>query len=318
MPKISIIMSVFNTAPYLRNAIDSILNQSFTDFELIIVDDASTDSSRDIISSYNDPRIVLLINERNLGIVASANKGLNLARGEYIARMDSDDISTLERLQIEYDFLEAHKDIFLVAGSFSYINSNGEVMSSHILELDSEKVASAFPKSNPIHQPTVMWRNDSVVFYREKALYCEDRDLWFRLSQQGKKFYVLKDILLLYRIHPGSVSISKKALQEAFTRKVNEWYFEREKNGSDSYKSFDADLFSSRIKLTLNSGNYTCSAKELKFFFKKNDDMKTFRKLLWSFWQKYGFNTWFPGYLYLGASFFPTSFIKVVRKFIWR
>ena len=98
-PKVSVLMSVYNGERYLREAVESILNQTFTDFEFIIIDDGSTDSSRAILASFDDPRIVLLQNETNIGLTRSLNEGLSLARGKYIARQDADDASLLERLE---------------------------------------------------------------------------------------------------------------------------------------------------------------------------------------------------------------------------
>lgn len=316
MPKVSVLMTVFNTAPYLKEAIDSILNQSFNDFEFIIIDDKSTDSSREIISSYEDSRIILIENETNLGIVASANLGLRKARGKYIARMDSDDIAVSDRLAVQYRFLEDHKDIFLVAGSFNFINSKGDVISTHIREMNAIEIRSAIPKKNPIHQPTVMWRNEGNIFYREKALYCEDRDLWFRLAQEGKRFYILPDILLSYRVHAHSVSISKKKVQEAFIKKVNEWYYEREKTRVDAYDSFDAESFASKIRKK-DVGEHIAATRELKLYFKENSDMQEFRRRVLMFWNRYGYTSWLYGFLYWVASLLPVFILKYVKASLW-
>ncbi|MCI0471302.1 MAG: glycosyltransferase, partial [Candidatus Aminicenantes bacterium] len=107
---ITVLMSVFNNAAYLREAIDSILNQTYTDFEFLIIDDASTDSSKEIISHYHDTRIRLIENKRNIGLTKSLNKGLHKAKGEYIARMDADDISLPDRLAVQYAFLQENPD----------------------------------------------------------------------------------------------------------------------------------------------------------------------------------------------------------------
>ncbi|MDD2913253.1 MAG: glycosyltransferase family 2 protein, partial [Candidatus Pacebacteria bacterium] len=111
-PKISIIMPVYNVETFLSEAIESVLNQTFYDFEFVIINDGSTDNSLEIIKNYEkkDSRIVLLDNKENLGITKSLNIGLNKARGEYIARMDGDDISEKERIEIQYDFLKKNRD----------------------------------------------------------------------------------------------------------------------------------------------------------------------------------------------------------------
>ncbi len=113
-PRVTVLMSVYNGEKYLREAIDSILNQTFKDFEFLIIDDGSTDSSADIIRSYTDFRIRLIQNEKNIGLTRSLNKGLKLAKGEYIARMDVDDISLPIRFEKQVSFLDKYEDVKLV------------------------------------------------------------------------------------------------------------------------------------------------------------------------------------------------------------
>src|SRR2546423_6687976 len=110
-PRVSVLMPVYDVAKYLREAIDSILGQTFTDFEFIIIDDASTDRSAEIINSYNDPRIRFIQNEKNVGLIATLNRGLDLAYGEYLARMDQDDVSLPERLAKQVAFMETASDV---------------------------------------------------------------------------------------------------------------------------------------------------------------------------------------------------------------
>ena len=112
-PLVSILMPVYNTAPYLREAMDSMLAQTFTDFELIVLDDCSPDNAQEILDTYTDPRIVRYRGERNVGLANVLNVGMEMARGKYIARMDSDDISLPDRLKVQVEYLESHPDIDL-------------------------------------------------------------------------------------------------------------------------------------------------------------------------------------------------------------
>ena len=121
LPLITVLMPVYNGAKYLNEAIDSILNQTFSDFELLIIDDGSTDQSIDLIKAYNDPRIKLIVNKKNIGQSATLNKGLELARGKYIARMDQDDISMPERLKKQMGFMDEYPK-FAVPGCSSSVN----------------------------------------------------------------------------------------------------------------------------------------------------------------------------------------------------
>ena len=123
--KISVVMAVFNGGMYLRDSIQSILDQSLTNFEFIIIDDKSVDDSAKIITSFSDPRIRHIRNQTNLGLAASLNKGIKLAKGEYIARMDADDISLPNRLEIQANYLDFHPDISVVGSYVQTFNEKG-------------------------------------------------------------------------------------------------------------------------------------------------------------------------------------------------
>lgn len=314
MPKVSVVMTVYNGGEYLSESIKSILNQTLNDFEFIIINDGSNDSTKEIIKSFKDSRIKYVENLENLGIVDSANIGINLSIGKYIARMDSDDISSMNRLEIQYNFLEENTHIFLVASSFSYVKETGEVMSNYIKELNSEDVKKMFPKENPIHQPTVMFRNEANIYYRKKAIYCEDRDLWFRLSQLDKKFYVLPDVLLQYRVHSSSVSNSKKRIQDRMIKVVNKWYYEREKIGVDSYDNFNVDEYIAKIQEV--TGFYA-ETKAIKFLFKESDNMIEVRTRIRMFWSDFGISSWPASFVYFLISYSPSILITIFRKIIW-
>ena len=126
MPKVSVVMSVYNGERHLREAVDSILNQTFGDLEFIIVDDGSRDRTWEILQSYDDSRIVLLRNEQNIGLTKSLNRGLAATRGEYVARMDADDVSLPQRLERQVGFLDQHPEIGLVGCAFLQINEGGQ------------------------------------------------------------------------------------------------------------------------------------------------------------------------------------------------
>ena len=129
-PKVSVIMSVYNSDKFLSESIESILNQTFRDFEFIIINDCSTDKSLDIIKKYskNDNRIVLIENENNIGLTKSLNKGVKIAKGNYIARIDADDTALNNRFEVQYNFLEKNKNIFLVGGGTYEIDYKGKII----------------------------------------------------------------------------------------------------------------------------------------------------------------------------------------------
>ena len=159
---ITVLMPVYNASLFLREAIESILNQTYKNFEFIIINDGSTDSSLQIIESFKDPRIKLVNNERNLGIIKTRNKGLQLAKGKYIANMDADDISLPTRLEKQFTFLEKNPDVAVIASKLVLINQNNDEIGIwpedyHIS--DRNEIRKVLPIINCIGQPTVMIKN---------------------------------------------------------------------------------------------------------------------------------------------------------------
>lgn len=214
MPRISVLMPVYNTEEeYLREAIDSILAQTFTDFEFLIINDGSQNNAEDIILSYKDIRIKYLKNERNLGIIKTLNKGLELAQGEYIARMDADDISLPERFEKQINFLDKNPEIDILGTWFNCIPRN-RVIETYIH--DKEIKECLLINSNNIGHPTVMFRNSTVknigIKYNESHPYVEDYALWLSLIDKVK-FANIPEILLNYRIHSSSVCQTKEIEQ---------------------------------------------------------------------------------------------------------
>ena len=203
VPIVSIVMPVYKTAPYLREAVDSILSQTFTDFELIVLDDCSPDNAEEILDNYTDPRIVRYKGEKNAGLSNVLNVGIGMARGKYIARMDSDDLSMPERLQIQVDYLEAHPDIDLVSVGMQLFGAKEEVW---LREQDPEKVKIIALFHSPILHASSVWRKDSFekhgLRFRQEMVPAEDYDLWTRALVKGLRLVNLRQVLYKYRIHP--------------------------------------------------------------------------------------------------------------------
>jgi glycosyltransferase involved in cell wall biosynthesis len=199
MPKISVLMPVYNGEKHLREAIESILKQPFTDFEFIIIDDGSTDSSAAIVQSFPDQRIIYRKNEVNLGLAASLNIGLKLAKGKYLARMDADDIARPERLQTQFDYLESHPDIDL-CGSWIKIIGTEKIWK---MPTKSEQIPALLLFGPTLFHPTVFWRQESFLknnlSYNEAFRKSQDYELWARAAKVIK-IVNLKDVLLDYRV----------------------------------------------------------------------------------------------------------------------
>lgn len=208
-PFISVIMPSYNAGAYLGVAIESILNQTYRNFELIIVDDASTDTSYAIAKSYKKRhpkkiRLLKLKKNQNCGGDRCANEGLLLAKGDYIARMDADDIAHPERLEKQVIYLEKHKNTFLVGTNAYVINSTGEVIGEKKEPRSHKAIYESYCIFHPLIHPSCMFRrivNGKVFQYDIKYSANNDYNTFFRLLCQGETFVNLEEKLLYYRIH---------------------------------------------------------------------------------------------------------------------
>ncbi len=216
-PLVSVVMSVFNTEKYLAEAIESILNQTYLHFEFIIIDDGSTDSSLEIIQEYakKDGRIRVIVNSENLGLPRSLNKGIDMAQGVYIARMDPDDISLSDRFEKQINYLNAHPETFVLGGQLKCFGAS-DYISSNVVE--KEILRWQLLLNIPvIAHPTAMINKQSLISigkYPENSLHAEDRALWNELYIHSEfPISNLPDILYLYRIHESNVSIINKNVQ---------------------------------------------------------------------------------------------------------
>lgn len=205
MPEVTVLMPVYNAEKYLTEAIESILGQTFFDFEFLIIDDGSTDSSKDIIHSYNDSRIRLVSNKQNLGISKTLNKGIELASTELIARMDADDISLPERLSRQYVIMNKHPEYALVSTDIEKITADGERIKLISPERDFMYYFLIFQCYGIFH-PTVMYRKQAV---QEVGMYplthSEDFRLWSKLIRKYRFFHIPEN-LLKYRVTDESIS----------------------------------------------------------------------------------------------------------------
>jgi glycosyltransferase involved in cell wall biosynthesis len=203
-------MSVYNGEAFLRESIESMLAQTFTNFEFIIINDGSTDKTQEILESYNDSRI-LLIPQDNMGLTLSLNKGVDLSRGEYLARMDSDDISHPQRLEQQIKWLKAHPQYCAVASKVSCIDENGKKTSDWASDqstITAEEMRMKLPRINCIAHPSIMFRSDVIKTYLYNPLqpHSQDYDLYLRLFSDGLKIGKINDTLLTLRLHSESVT----------------------------------------------------------------------------------------------------------------
>lgn len=205
VPTVSVVMPAYNAEKYLREAIDSILAQTFTDFEFIIINDGSTDATKDIILSYSDQRIVYLENESNSGICVTLNRGLDAARGRYIARMDSDDISLPERFAKQVVYMDTHPEIGVLGTDIEVFGEGVTPYTFEQLHTPEECQAGLLFNSCFAH-PSVMIRksvlNDNNLQYNDDFRGLEDFELWWQIGKYSK-LNNLPEPLLRYRHHKG-------------------------------------------------------------------------------------------------------------------
>ena len=201
-PCISVVVSAYNSEKYIGYTIKSILKQSFRDFELLIVDDASTDETYKIISSFTDSRIKIFRNDKNVGLTKNINFCIQKAKGKYIARIDSDDICTIDRLAIQYAFMESNPNIDVVGSDAYLINESGKILgvTKEVYTDRDIKQKSIF--MNPMIHPTIMVRSNLIkdYMYDEQFRVCQDYDLWVRMIPNCE-FRNLDKPLIYYRLN---------------------------------------------------------------------------------------------------------------------
>ena len=198
--QISVVMPVYNGEKFVARAIESILNQTFKDFEFIIIDNKSTDKSVEIVKSFNDSRIKLIQNEENFGIATSLNKGIKHSRGQYIARMDADDLSYPNRLEEQVSFLEKNPGVSVLGTYASLFKENGRIWENHNPPI-VPTLTDWLWGSKVIHASVMMKKQDlqHVGGYDPKTYRVEDYDLWLRMIIKGHVIRTLPKVL--YAIH---------------------------------------------------------------------------------------------------------------------
>jgi glycosyltransferase involved in cell wall biosynthesis len=209
-PTISVVMPVYNAQQDLHEAIESVLDQSFADFELLIIDDGSTDESVQIIRSFEDSRIRLISQPRNLGLVAALNKGLSEARGQFIARMDGDDICLPDRFVLQLQIMQ-DQQLDICGSHWAQIDESGHQLSTLYAPRLADEVIATLATTVPYAHGSVMIKksflDDHDLHYTPG--FAEDYQLWIRLLECGAKFGIADKILYLHRTHQKSITQTK-------------------------------------------------------------------------------------------------------------
>lgn len=254
MVKITVFMPLYNAEKYLKKSIDSILNQTFRDFELLIVDDGSTDNSVNIINEYSDNRIRLIKNENNKGIPYTRNVGLDNAKGEYIAIMDSDDIASVDRLAKQAQYLDEHKDVGVITSSYYIMRKNINIRK--VFKKNNDEFIKAYLLFDSyLCNPATMIRSSLRKFarYNEEYFVCQDFDFWVQLIDKTK-FASIEEPLLMYRT--GHMNITQKS-NRSNQEKRNSILYKIRKNSLEmrGFILENSDIANLNLLLDFNNNN---------------------------------------------------------------
>lgn len=270
-PLVSVVMPAYNAEQYIGLAIESILNQTYNNFELIIVEDCSTDNTFQIVQNYKDIRIKLLKNNFNRGIAFSTNKGLELSGGKYIALLDDDDIAVKERLALQVEYLEKHEDIDILGGRSAFIDEKGNIFKYQDMPRNNPKYIKAMLLFNNAGfcNGTVMIRKEFIekndLGYQENCYGMQDFKFFINSSKLGN-ISTISDLLLYYRIHENNETTRRKAIYEE-ERRLKYAEFQRESLKASGFKLDGNNL--SIINKALSEDNLGCSnEKELELLYR--------------------------------------------------
>ncbi len=229
-PEISVIMSVYNGETYLEEAIESVRNQTFKNWELIVINDCSTDSTAKILADFSlkDGRIKVHTNEVNLRLPASLNKAVSLSSGKYIARMDADDICLPERLERQYRFMEENKEVALSSCRFMTVKNGVYASGGAGGRCDSKVLKAMLLVANPILHPGVIAKAEVMKKYNyDTSLTCtEDLELWARMAADNQRIEILPECLLIYRLHDKQITSTTLERQHTEVLEIEKKYYE--------------------------------------------------------------------------------------------
>jgi glycosyltransferase involved in cell wall biosynthesis len=311
MAQVSVLLNVYNDEMFLDECIKSVLNQSFKDLELVIVNDGSTDRTLTIINKFKqqDSRITLLDLSKNVGRAKAINIALQHAGGQYIAKLDGDDYFFPEKIERQVEYLERHKDCFLVACGVDMVDEYSKRILTVKPLQSSQKIAERLLKKNTLFHSTIMFRNEGIK-YREKFLYAQDYDLYLQILAKGKRIDALQDVLAGYRVQTSSVSFTKMGHQKLFANKARGMYHDFIEGRKGAYDEFDPqeildidlehssnqDILQSNIKLNFMIYDFSNVRRYAKRYF---EHYGTINKVAVIYW----------------ASFLPPVIIKALIKY---
>jgi glycosyltransferase involved in cell wall biosynthesis len=262
VPELSVLLAVHNDERYVGAAIESVLGQTFRGLELIVVDDASTDGTRGVVQGLDDPRAVVLTNERQLGLAASLNRALEHTSGRYVARLDADDIAVETRFERQLAVLRSgHRAI--VGSAIRDLDADGRRGRVHRMPIGARAVRWHALFSSPFFHPTVVFDRQTLgdLRYDREFLESEDYDLWTRLLATGAEGGNLDEALVLKRVHAGQASLARSDVQRSFQRRVALREIERTAPGVDAEAAWSFGIGISRDATAYRAGKVAAAAR---------------------------------------------------------
>jgi|ERR1019366_82900 glycosyltransferase involved in cell wall biosynthesis len=272
---VSVLMPVYNGENFLKEAIESILKQTYKFFEFIIINDGSTDKSEEIILSFNDSRIRYIKNDENIKLVATLNKAISLAKGKYIVRMDADDVALPNRIEEQVKFMEANPEVG-VCGSFVEVLGGTEQGRIVCFETDHDAIQFKLFFSNYIHHPSVIIRKSILLKHHleyKNYLHAEDYKLWVDILQVSK-LHILPIVLIKYRVHENNISVLEINQQATISKQIRK---EQIDFLGVKYSSQQIEVYENYLK---GIKNFNVDEINLLFSFLKNlIDANNFKKI---------------------------------------
>jgi glycosyltransferase involved in cell wall biosynthesis len=309
--KVSIVMSVFGYEKYVEESIDSILRQTFKNIEFIIIDDNCSYDLYEKIQKFNDDRMIYIRNKKNIGLTKSLIKGIDIAQGKYIARQDAGNISLINRLEEQYNYLEKNKDYYLIGSSVILIDENNMEICRIVANNDLNFIKRKLPEHNCINHSTIMFRNAADNAYRAKFRYSQDYDFYLNLLSRGIVFGNVPDFLLKERFLPDSITYAKRSEQLKFENFARNFYFERLKYGRDSYDLLNIKEIINKPKISIREkNNFSFFNRQKAYFLLYSGKLKTTREFIAKvFKRKFDVKL----LLYFAVSYFP-FLIKIMGR----
>jgi hypothetical protein len=220
LPLVSVLMPAYNADQFLAQAVESVLGQTYANWELLLMNDGSTDRTREVALSFADPRIRLIDNEANLGLTPTLNRGIGLARGTYLARLDADDVAYPQRLAVQVAYLEQHPAVGMCGAWADQIDAQGQVTGEIKVVVAPADIQATMLFHNCFYHSTVMLRTELArQEYDLRFPIQEDYEFWVRLARQVQ-LAVVPQKLVQYRVHGGNVTITKRQSAQAHTEKI--------------------------------------------------------------------------------------------------